>query len=152
MRPKPLIIGQAPGPNSDPGAPLSGRCGVRLAGLCGLTPEQFLDRFRRINLIERFPGKNGKGDHFPIDEARKGAVEVLMTGVFHTTRVVLLGENVARAFGFRPKSYPILQLLPCGATRHGIAFCPHPSAVSHWWNDVANVEAARAFWTALAKR
>lgn len=103
-----------------------------------------------MNLLDKFPGKEGKGDVFPIEEARKGAIELLMTGAFATAPVVLLGENVARAFNFRPGSYPLLRLMPCGVSRHGLAFCPHPSGVSRWWNEPANVEQARAFWSALS--
>lgn len=147
---KPLLVGQAPGPTSDPEEPLSGRCGDRLAELCGLEPAKFLARFRRVNLIDEFPGKAAKGDAFPLDLARRGAVDFLITGVFHTTRVVLLGDNVAKAFGFRPGHFPLLKFLPCGATRHGIAFCPHPSGVNRWWNEPANELAARCFWRRLA--
>lgn len=148
---KPLLIGQAPGPKSDPDEPLSGRCGARLADLCGLEPDVFLARFRRVNLIQTFPGKAAKGDLFPLDLARAGAVSLLMTGVFGSTKVVLLGDNVAKAFGFKPGSYPLLRFLPCGATAHGIAFCPHPSGVNRWFNDPKNVRAARRFWRDLAR-
>lgn len=146
---KPLLIGQAPGPNSDPGEPLSGRCGARLADLCGVTQEIFLARFRRVNLIDAFPGKASKGDTFPINLARKGAVELLLTGVFGSTKVVMLGDNVAKTFGFKPGTFPLLKFLPCQATRHGVAFCPHPSGVNRWWNDPSNLKAARRFWRAL---
>ena len=67
---RPLLIGQAPGPRSDPAEPLAGRCGARLAGLCGIGQDEFLRRFERVNLIDRFPGKASKGDRFPLDEAR----------------------------------------------------------------------------------
>lgn len=148
---KPLIVGQAPGPRSDPEEPLSGRCGARLADLCGITPEQFLARFRRVNLIDKHLGKVGKGDRFPMDQARKGAVDLLMTGAIARSPVVLLGANVARAFGFGPGSYPLLRLLPRPASPHGIALCPHPSGVNRWWNDHSNDLAARRFWTWLAR-
>lgn len=148
---RPLLIGQAPGPRSDPGEPLSGRCGARLAELAGLQPERFLRDFRRVNLIERFPGKSAKGDLFPLDLARKGAVQILLTGAFQSTKVVLLGDNVARAFGFKPGSYPLLRFLPTGATRLGIAFCPHPSGVNRWWNEKKNLRAAAKFWRELAR-
>lgn len=44
---KPLLIGQAPGPRTDPAVPLSGRCGSRLAELCRLEVAEFMDRFEQ---------------------------------------------------------------------------------------------------------
>lgn len=146
----PLLIGQAPGPRTDPDVPLSGRCGARLAELCGLSLDEFLASFRRVNLIERFPGKQSKGDRFPIDLARRGAIELLMTGVFTGAKVVLLGDNVARAFGWTPGNFSPLRFYPCGVTHHGIAVCPHPSGVNRWWNNQRNVYRARGFWSLLA--
>lgn len=148
---KPLIIGQAPGPRSDPDVPLSGRCGERLAALCGIGHDQFLERFCRVNLIKRFPGKQSKGDAFPIEEARKGAIGLLMTGVFATTKIVLLGDAVARTFGYASFEYKFHKFYPCRVSPHGIAFCPHPSGVNRWWNDAGNFEAARRFWRRLAR-
>jgi uracil-DNA glycosylase len=61
--PRPIIVGQAPGPNTDPLEPLSGRSGARLAELCGITHPEFLARFDRRNLLPKFPGRSGgKGD------------------------------------------------------------------------------------------
>ena len=59
---RPLLIGQAPGPNTDPGVPLSGASGRRLAALCGLGLDEFLALFDRANLLPEFPGKLGKGE------------------------------------------------------------------------------------------
>lgn len=148
---KPILIGQAPGPRSDPEHPLSGRCGERLADLCGLSLPQFLDAFERANLIKRFPGKSGKGDHFPINEARKEVVELLIFGRLAGRRVVLLGDHVATAFGFPAKQVERLRWNFVDGSGLSIAFCPHPSGISHWWNDKANVAKARRFWRELAK-
>lgn len=145
-----MIIGQAPGPRTDPKVPLSGRCGARLAALCGLTLDEFLDRFHRVNLIERFPGKQAKGDAFPIDEARRGAIRLLTEGwLDHRWRVVLLGGNVVRTFGLAADLEKPLAFYTLGFAHGGAAYCPHPSGVNRWWNDPANERAARKFWRAL---
>ena len=73
-----LLIGQAPSRMSDPAEPLSGPCGGRLADLCGLSLPDFLARFDRVNLIDRFPGKAAKGDLFPVDRARRKVIDLLL--------------------------------------------------------------------------
>ena len=57
-----LMIGQAPGRNGDPGDPLGGRLGKRLAKLAGVTFERYLDVTDRMNMFDEWPGKEGKGD------------------------------------------------------------------------------------------
>lgn len=147
---KPLLIGQAPGPNSDPDEPLAGRCGARLADLCGLSEKDFLDRFERVNLLKKFPGKAAKGDAFPIDLARKTAVDLLIFGKLNRT-VVMLGGNVARSFGFPSTGLEMFRWnMIDGSPLIRLAFCPHPSGVSRWWNDPKNLRAARRFWRGLA--
>lgn len=147
---KPLIIGQAPGPNSDPSNPLAGRCGARLADLCSLDEKTFLARFERVNLLNKFPGKATKGDRFPIDQARKTAVDLLIFGKLNRT-TVMLGGNVARAFGFPSVGLEMFRWnVIDGSPLIRLAFCPHPSGVSHFWNEPKNVAAARHFWRRLA--
>lgn len=148
---KPLLIGQAPGPATDPGRPLSGRCGARLADLCGLELESFLNRFERVNLIETFPGKAGKGDAFPIEQARLGAVRLMTSGRLFCRRTVFLGGNVWRAFGWPGEIAKVPLFKWAGGMQPMMmAFAPHPSGVSRWWNDPANEERARRFFRRLA--
>lgn len=147
---RPLLIGQAPGRRTDPEEPLSGRCGARLADLCGVELPEFMERFERVNLLDRFPGKAGKGDKFPIDKARKAAIDVLLFNPVRDRRVVMLGGNVAKAFGF-PASEPMFWSRVDGAA-FWVAFFPHPSGVNRWFNEPSNVSKARRFWTALASR
>lgn len=140
-----MIIGQAPSRDSNPAHPISGRCGKKLADLIGVSVEEFLVGFERHNLLDRWPGKAGKGDAFPIDKARRKAVDFLLRGVFLDRRVVLLGENVASTFGLDPAKLRPLRWQGV-YTAPGLAFCPHPSGVNRWWNEPGNVEAARRFW------
>lgn len=144
---KPLIIGQAPGPNTDPAVPLGGRCGERLADLCGLDLDAFHLLFDRINLVQRFPGKAGKGDLFPLAEARIEALRLLMGGSTAGRPIVILGENVACAF-FLPRPAVPLAWRP-HAILGDVAVCPHPSGVNRWWNDSSNLRRTRRFWRKL---
>lgn len=144
---RPLLIGQAPGPATDPGHPLSGRTGARLAGLFRFDEDEFLAAFDRVNLIGRFPGKAGKGDAFPLQIARRRALA--LSRRFEGRTVVLLGGSVSAAF--RVTAVPILRWRrgALGAAR--LAVAPHPSGISRWWNDPENVRAAARFFRRLAR-
>lgn len=147
---KPLLIGQAPGPNTDPEQPLSGRCGARLAEMCGVDLPTFLRTFERVNLVRKHPGKAGKGDAFPMDAARKTAIDLLLFGKLNRT-VVVLGGKVAKAFGFPSTGLEFFRWNQIdGSPLIRLAFAPHPSGISLWWNDPKNAAAARRFWRRLA--
>lgn len=117
-----IFIGQAPGRND--GSPVSGRIDRRLAGLLSIDLETFLCSFSRTNVLDRFPGKSGKGDAFPMDEARKRAAHEL--SAFSTA--VLLGKNTARTFGIKDPAYFET------VTVDGVDLVPfpHPSGVNRW--------------------
>jgi uracil-DNA glycosylase len=140
-----MIIGQAPGPRTDHREPLSGASGRRLAALCGLPLSVFLARFERVNLVRRHPGKLAKGDAFPRAIARRNAARLLP--LMRGRRVVLLGRNVADAFGLAHLSMFVWHRV--GGVE--VAVAPHPSGVNHWWNDPRNVRRARRFWRKLAR-
>ena len=120
-------------------------------------------RFDRVNLLARFPGKaKGKGDACPRSEAERGAARMAMAGIFKGRLVVLLGAGVARVFGIRDYFMPSDLCVPRGRVPllafdftplfpGGVALCPHPSGISMWWNEPANVDAAREFWRVLAR-
>ncbi len=144
---KPLIVGQAPSRLSDPREPLSGRSGARLAALCGLSLDAFVVLFERVNLLDYFPGKAGKGDLFPHEVARFSACA--MTPKLRQRRTVLLGGKVAAAFHLHRR--PLLEWFEEVGDGALVAVAPHPSGVSSWWNEPTNVVAARRFWRAFAK-
>lgn len=77
-----------------------------------------------------FPGKNGKGDAFP----RATVLPRL------PATAVLLGRSVARAYGH---DAPWFEWRPVG--RKLVAAAPHPSGISHFWNDPRNTRRARRF-------
>lgn len=141
-----IIIGQAPGPTSDPAEPLSGASGRRLAALCGLPLAAFLAAFDRRNVLPAHPGRSGKGDAFPLAAARPVARRML--GDLAGARVVALGKPVASVLGLRG----VLFRWQASRTGFRYALAPHPSGVSHWWNDPVNVRRARRFWRSVARR
>jgi hypothetical protein len=102
-------------------------------------------RVERVNLLRRWPGRDGKGDHFPLRAARTAADALAPRMVGR--HVVLLGRGVARAFcvdGMRPH----FEWWYDAAYECTLALAPHPSGVNLWWNDPSNLEAATAFWKA----
>ena len=146
---KPLIVGQAPGP-SGCGEPVGGRIGRRLAGYMGVTLEEFLERFDRENLVDRYPGRSGEGDAFPAAEARERARKVCFED---RPYVLLLGRGVAGAFGLGAQPWLtwayVKRVLPAQLgtvfVHARVAVVPHPSGRNRWWNEQANRERAGEF-------
>lgn len=136
---KPLIIGQAPGPNTNPNTPLHPKhySGRVLCEAMGLQPYDYLRLFERTNLLGHYPGKKQGGeDRFPIAEARVAARA--LRPLFAGRQVILLGRNVADAFhGYG--GVPFLHW-----HKH-VAVIPHPSGRNRWWNDPTNQERVRDF-------
>lgn len=116
---------------------ITGSVGRKLAELAGFDLRKreelrFFASVARRNLNRRFNGKNGKGDAFDRAEALESARRILLEP-FH--RVVLLGEEVARAFGFKFSALEIRKLP--NDPRRFLCF-PHPSGINLWWNDDFN--------------
>lgn len=135
---KALIVGQAPSEDTDGRPPFTGRSGARLADLLGI-PHAALPRYvDLVNLIDRWPGKTkrGKGDQFPMGEARAAATMLL--SVTPHDRIVACGVRVADALGL-PDIRP-LETRTIGARL--FLMLPHPSGVNLWWNDVDHIAAA----------
>lgn len=97
-----LFVGQAPSRDTDGQPPFTGRSGRKLAKLCGISHAEFLNAFELVNLLERWPGKSGKGDAFPMAEARLVAASLDFR---NRPLVVLVGRNVARAFDAADVAY-----------------------------------------------
>lgn len=126
-----LLVGEAPGRSGGP--PL---VGPRIASLAG-------DRMARTNLLDYWPGPQGKGSRFPIDEGRTKADELLESQL-PATRFILMGARVAQAFGIRRRDFEWLEWFEHRG--HLFAVCPHTSGIVLWWNDEGNREAAREFF------
>lgn len=162
----PVLVGEAPGQHGDPDKPLTGFVGRRLAELAGLWfPGQYARNFGRVNLLDEWPGAAvGGGSQFPHEAGVAAADELLAFCATKcpagTVKLVLLGRRVARAFGVAAEAqwfgWHVLALPGADGsaspsstwTALGYVF-PHPSQTSLYWNERANVEAARSFLAGL---
>jgi uracil-DNA glycosylase len=143
-----MFVGQAPSKSTQKQqVPFSGRSGVRLAALLGTTLAELHEKYRFVNILDRWPGgadsSHPRGDRFPMCQARRQARKLMPSLVGST--VVLCGKNVRDAFGFTEDFFEVGACF-CGKSS---AFCyatiPHPSGVNHWWNAPENVERAGEF-------
>lgn len=157
---QPLLIGQAPGPNTSPWAVLYPRprtsAGGRLVSLMGLDVRTYLRLFQRINLLQEHPGRWSRDDCWPSREGRVAAMAVWPLLANRT--VILVGRNVAKSFALdqlpfhrlipgleaarlRPEPSPWARVHP-----QAVACIPHPSGRNRWYNREERREEARAFW------
>lgn len=134
-----LLIGQAPSRSGDPSRPLEGRIGRMLAELAGISLDGYMKLTERTNLLGEWLGKAGKGDSWDALAARERASE--LEQVFPDREAILLGRNVARAFGLG--DLPWLTWTEKFGGK--LALVPHPSGIVMWWNSAANRSAASAF-------
>ncbi len=150
---RPLLIGQAPCRTGDPSKPLTGAAGRRIAALMGLTSFGYLRRFDRVNVFDRFPGRKGKGDEFPLDAARFRAFAISSSYTIDGARpfVLFFGRKTGQAFYFR-EPYLVWGTSALFGTSTRCAVVPHPSGINRWWNDPANVRRARRFLRTLPER
>lgn len=136
---RPYVVGEAPGPKG--GVPLEG-ARQRIGKLIGADPDDLALQFEWRNLLDEWPGygPNG-GSAFPMEAARRRARFMLIhhrpLGVDRNRPFIYLGRRVAAAFGFRGEWFE---------WSHDQVVTPHPSGLSRWWNDPANVARAREFW------
>lgn len=150
---KPLLIGQAPGPKTDPKWPLAplprNSAGGRLADLAGLSPQRYLNAFDRTNLLHEFPGRwPGKNDDKWPKDLAKVAAQAIMP-LLRGRTVVLVGRNVERAFGFDFKFHEWYRCMSWG---FDVAVVPHTSGRNTWYRKPGNEAEARAFWAELTSR
>lgn len=167
---KTLVIGQAPAKQTVGKPAFSGKSGPKFAELLGVPFEELHQHFDLTNLLDFFPGpspgEKDRGDRFPIFEAKKRALDMLPELDGRT--VVFVGKNVARAFGYSRDPYFrwVEQYVPyrpeVAQGRRGAAaipsslfftyaIVPHPSGISHFWNDPENVETARRFMRTIPR-
>eukprot|EP00747_Dinoflagellata_sp_TGD_P099674 gnl/TRDRNA2_/TRDRNA2_167811_c0_seq3.p1 gnl/TRDRNA2_/TRDRNA2_167811_c0~~gnl/TRDRNA2_/TRDRNA2_167811_c0_seq3.p1 ORF type:complete len:502 (-),score=61.26 gnl/TRDRNA2_/TRDRNA2_167811_c0_seq3:126-1631(-) len=164
-----LLVGQAPpGPPEalPPGyRPLQGQPEKRLLQMSGLrSPDELWALFDRIDLLGWCPGPKPRkeyhfadtgykkhmcdGHRWPWLEARLAGSRLAHFGGLARDYaiVVLCGRYVADAFGLKARKVPWSEEL--GGVRYLVI--PHPSGVSHYWNDPDSCTlAARVFRTAL---
>lgn len=162
-----LLVGQAPPKPREAlpegYLPLQGLPERRLARLAGLASvAELWSLFDRVDLLGWYPGPkdrkeyhlpslgyrkhNWDGHRFPLREARLAAGRLMAFGrLARTYRVVVLcGRKVAAAFGLK-----LLQV-PWTEQADGVKYVvlPHPSGVSHYWNDEINWHRAAGIFRA----
>jgi hypothetical protein len=171
---KPLLVGEAPGPNGDPEKPLEGRPAMRLAKCMGFAEEinydskiaaaRLRDLFDVRNLLDRPMERveGSKGTEWPAQEAGEAAKRLSLL-IEKEQPVVFLGKRVAGAF-----MVPIdgwwtwTRQWSGGDARDGegetpwallnYVTVPHPSGIVRLWNDpVTGVRTGYALYQALGK-
>ena len=151
--PRILLIGQAPGLRAtNERRPFAGASGERLrdwfeAG--GIPREDFWRKIHFAAVTRCYPGRlpEAKGDRLP-SPAEQALCRPWLDRLMATLRpeiVLLVGLLAARATLGRVGS--LAEVVGTGTIRHGVRYLPlpHPSGVSRWLNEAANMEAvARA--------
>lgn len=128
---RPLIVGEAPGKHGDPSRPCEGRVGARLAACAGITYDEYLTLFDRVNLLDEQPQDAPKGMAFNVKLA--GKVARKMEQAFQVGQIVLiLGKRAGSAFGL--KNVPYFETLALNHAK--VTIVPHPSGVNRAWNDL----------------
>jgi hypothetical protein len=130
------LVGQAPSRRGDPRKPLAGPNGQKVARLAGMSYDELI-ACRRRHLNTHYSGKGGKGNAFDEAKGNFNAADVLLD--WRVERIVLLGKNVARCFGFR--DLPFLAEVRIYGRR--FLLFPHPSSTNRWWNERRNEQRAR---------
>src|SRR5215510_15003453 len=130
------LVGQAPSRQGDPRKPLAGPNGQKIAQLAGMSYDELI-ACRRKHLNTHYIGKRGKGEPFDPAKANVNAADVLLD--WNVERIVLLGKNVSRCFGFR--DLPFLAEIRIYGRR--FLLFPHPSGRNRWWNERQNERRAR---------
>ena len=142
-----LLVGQAPsrtGVNPLEALTPTSSSG-KLMNLMGLTEDEYMTSFQRVNLIDEYPGPlaSGKGDKFPLRQARDKAKRILQQmSEYH---ILCIGKRVGQCFNLdqcfvwedRIQCYPL--------TRNRIAMIPHTSGLNRFYNDPRNLDRAKAF-------
>lgn len=136
-----VLVGEAPSRTQDFTRAVESRLTKRLAAMADVELSEFLAGTERRNVLQDWPGPQGKGGAFPMYRARREAQDMRM--VLLGRRVVLLGSRVATAFGLARLG--VLRWHVIGHDGAGYAVLPHPSGVNRWYNNPDNMEAARAF-------
>lgn len=123
---------------------MEGRIGKRLASWSGLSFEEYLEAFDRMNLLTVRQDTREKGFEFDHEAARVVAAGMVFV---RGQRVVLLGRRVARAFALTEVYY-----FPQRLGEADAYVVPHPSGVNRYFNDPANVKRMEEFMHDILRR
>lgn len=135
-----MLIGQAPGPGArrssiefglrestrshdrDALVPLPGTSGNAFRILVGMSIEEYDSVFDRLNVVDEFHGKNGKGDRFAPSQEQKERIRLLADG----RRVIALGKSVGKILGHSGNWLE---------STNDVLLVPHTSGINRCWND-----------------
>lgn len=136
---RPILVGELNPRDSDPRlalypVPLSGAGGRLCHKVMGLSPEEYLTRFDRVNLCA--------GEWDP-EAAEQRASELLDARPRGGRVLVLLGRKVAMAFGFSRTDDAFTVSPRSDSRRYTYVLLPHPSGLCREWNEPGNFARAR---------
>lgn len=156
-QPRGLLIGEAPGPNTNAKLPLfpmpNNSAAGRLLRYADIEPVEYIGRLVRMNLCDdEWSGRGAvagvvRAISYLLDEANFFDGKPL--------RVLLLGRRVAEAWncGPEPFGYQIRHYTGGGVPNVYVAWIPHPSGRCHLYNERKNqLRARRAVQWALGER
>lgn len=150
---KALIVGQAPARSGD-GTPFSGRSGQRFCQLLEVPDLEHVRRWFDLDnlLTEKLPKRpTGRGDVFHVKRAHQRAEEIIASSPASRT-IVACGRQVWSAFGCDLSADWFGRCVK--VNRRGewveLRLFPHPSGISHFWNEPQNVQRARDALKAIA--
>ena len=147
-----LLVGQAPSKKVTPALDAStpGSASFRLLALMGITRDEYMERFARVNLLDYWPGSingSGSGDKFPKKEAQDSARRILAQFQY-PWKILCVGQRVGECFIHKSRlTYYEWMLCPSNyppAVRD-VAVIPHTSGLNRYWNDPSNVKLAEKF-------
>ena len=138
MSSKVLLVGYCPSHSGSPERPLDGPgTGHRLAKLCGLSHEAYLEKFDRVNLHYDTPLKR--------DRVTRRAGEASATKILRHSlgrSIILLGCEVRDAFDVSEvRSGEWLYI----GEETRLSWIPHPSGLNRWYNETDNTRRVEKF-------
>jgi len=133
-----VLIGEAPSRAASADEALLGRVGRKIAQLSGLTLEEYLTTYERLNLLP-----NPISWYVNPRIALRLEAQIMMESLRGKT-CILLGAKVAHAFNF--SSQPLVWQRRFSLR---VAVVPHPSGRNRFYNDKNSAERVRAFLTEL---
>jgi hypothetical protein len=152
--PRGLLIGEAPGPNTNPKLPLfpepNSSAAGRLLRYADVEHADYMGKLVRMNLCD------GEWSERRAVAGRVRAVSYLLDSAnFYDgvpLRVLLLGKRVAAAWACHGPFGCVTQVYP-GDVELRVAWIPHPSGRCHLYNDRKNqLRARRAVQWAVGER
>lgn len=156
---KPLLVGQAPARSMAKGTPAfhGSSSGKRLANLLQISEDDLWRLVDTVNLVDEYPGPNGKWDKFPMEEAKQGASHIKREKLNGTYEMVILaGLQTARAWGFNKPDLFVINtssvLYRDVFWTYRVVVIPHPGGTNVWYNNPDNRETCRLFLTDLLLR